>query len=101
MNSNVLLPFFGDVPLPHPWLSIRGNIPNVNKTLNKILQNSCSEKCQQNHVCGEVKVIQFYTKSVNWSFRPTKIVLAHNIGHVSDKSLHVYHFDRHEVLFQN
>ncbi len=28
-----------------------------------------------------------------------KVVLAHNIGHVSDKSLHVYHLDRHEVLF--
>ncbi len=26
------------------------------------------------------------------------IVLTHNIGHISDKSLHVYHLDRHEVF---
>ncbi len=30
-----------------------------------------------------------------------KIVLAHNIGHVSDTSLHVYQLDRHEVLFHH
>ncbi len=47
-------------PSPHaqPQPGIRGNIiPNENKTLKLILQNSCSEKCQQSHVCGEVKVI--------------------------------------------
>ncbi len=70
--------------------SIRGNIPNENKAFKQILQKSCSEKCQQSHVCGEVKVIYFYTKFVN-----------HNIGHVSDTSFHVYHFDHHEVLFHH
>ncbi len=30
-----------------------------------------------------------------------KIVLAHNIEHVSDTSLHVYQLDRHEVLFHH
>ncbi len=30
-----------------------------------------------------------------------KIVLARNIGHVSDTSLHVYHLDRDEVLFHH
>ncbi len=45
-------------PPPHPHhSSIRGNIPNENKTLKQILQNNYSEKCQQSHVCGEVKVI--------------------------------------------
>ncbi len=30
-----------------------------------------------------------------------KIVLAHNIGYVSDTSLRVYHLDCHEVLFHH
>ncbi len=30
-----------------------------------------------------------------------KIVLALNIGHVSDTSLRVYHHDHHEVLFHH
>ncbi len=32
---------------------------------------------------------------------PLKIILARNIGHVSDISLDVYHLDHHEVLFHN
>ncbi len=48
--------------------------------------------------------------SKSFNFKPShsidlldqrKIVLACNIGHVSDISLHVYHIDRHKVLFHN
>ncbi len=49
-------------PSPPPPPSIRGNIPNVNKTLNKILQNSCSEKCQ-NHVWrGQGRLILYQVR---------------------------------------
>ncbi len=81
--------------------SIRGNIPNEKKAFKQILQKSCSEKCQQSQVCGEVKVVYFYTKFVIDLLNQRKIVLARNMGHVGDTSLHVYHLDRHEVLFHH
>ncbi len=74
-----------------PTPSIRGNIPNENKILNFFFKQLFG-KCQQSHVYGEIKVVYFYTKFVNRSpLNQRKIVLARNIGHVSDISLHVYH----------
>ncbi len=81
-------------PPPHPRLSIRGNIPNVNKILKEIFQNSCSENCQQSHGVERSRSFNFIpSPSINL-LDQLKIVLARNIGHVSDISYH-------EVLFYN
>ncbi len=48
---------------------------------------------------GEVKVVNFIPSYSIDLLDQRKIVLACNIGHVSDISLDVYHLDCHKVLF--
>ncbi len=70
--------------------------------LTSVRSSGVAEKCQQTHVCGEVKVVfKINTKSAPWSFRPTKSELTCKIGHMSDIYHHVYHLDHYEVLFHN
>ncbi len=68
VTSNVSLPFFCEVP-PPPNRALEVIFPMKIKPSNKFC---CSEKCQQSHVCGEVKVVYFYTKFVNRFLKPTK-----------------------------
>ncbi len=85
-------------PLP-PQPSIRGNIPNENKAFKQILQNSCSENVKK-ATCVERSRSFIFIPSLSINLlNQRKIVLARNIRYVSDTSLHVYHLDRHEVLF--
>ncbi len=84
------LSLVGEVPLPPPTrLSIKGNIPNVNKTLNTILQNSWSEKISTKPHVWRRQGRLILCPSIDL-LDQLNIALAYNIGHVSDKSLHVY-----------
>ncbi len=74
-----------------PTPSIRGNIPNENIILNYFLQNSCSENVNKAMCVETSRSFIFIQSSSIDLLNQRKIVLAHNIGHVSDISLHVYH----------
>ncbi len=60
------------------------------KPFKLILQNSCSEKCQQSHVCGEVKGFIIWNTLIiaNGSPRACQYSGLHNsAGHVSSRQI--------------